>query len=85
LTASVDIRSGISGVHFSIKDFGMGIDEAESASIFESFYTTKPEGIGTGLGLFISKKIIEDHKGEIWFESQKGAGTTFHIFIPYQN
>ncbi len=84
MSCSIDVRNDIKGVTFKVKDYGMGIDEKVGAKIFDSFYTTKPEGIGTGLGLFISKRIIDDHNGEIWFESIQGQETTFNLFIPYQ-
>ncbi|MBR9860531.1 hypothetical protein GYB22_07225 [bacterium] len=50
--------------------------------IFEPFYTSKPVGKGTGLGLSISYAIIEDHKGNISFESEEGVGSTFRIELP---
>jgi PAS domain S-box-containing protein len=64
------------------KDSGPGIPESIKARIFEPYFTTKPKGIGTGMGLDISKQIIEKHKGTIVFESEPGQGTTFIIEIP---
>ncbi|RKY31691.1 MAG: hypothetical protein DRP67_02125 [Candidatus Omnitrophota bacterium] len=60
------------------KDNGPGIPEEIISKIFEPFYTTK----GTGLGLFITKKIIERHKGKIKVESEPGKGTSFYIKFP---
>lgn len=64
------------------KDSGPGIPESVKPRIFEPYFTTKPKGIGTGMGLDISKQIIEKHKGTIRFESAEGLGTTFIIEIP---
>lgn len=70
----------------SVKDTGIGIPEEEKGLIFSKFFraknafTMKPTG--TGLGLFVVKNIIEAHKGEIWFKSQEGKGSTFSFFLP---
>ena len=52
--------------------------------LFTPFFTTKPIGQGTGLGLGISYGIIEKHNGRIWAESKVGAGTTFNIELPLE-
>ena len=64
------------------KDNGSGISDNVKTRIFEPYFTTKGKGIGTGMGLDISKQIIESHNGNIYFESQQGFGTTFFIDIP---
>lgn len=64
------------------KDNGSGISEEVKERIFEPYFTTKEKGIGTGMGLDISRQIIENHNGKIYFESQQGKGTTFFIEIP---
>lgn len=64
----------------SIKDTGPGIAEENLKKIFDPFYSTK-EG-GTGLGLVITRKIVEEHKGSIEVESTPGQGTTFKISLP---
>jgi len=63
-----------------LADNGKGIAPAQRASIFEPFYTTRSDG--TGLGLTIVKKIVEQHDGRIEVESQEGKGTQFTIFLP---
>ncbi|WP_199153711.1 ATP-binding protein [Chromobacterium sp. ASV23] len=68
----------------SISDTGCGISDVIKERIFEPFFTTKPRGEGTGLGLDIVKKIIERHKGKIEVFSELGIGTTFKVFLPYQ-
>ncbi len=66
----------------SIQDTGKGIPKEIQDKIFDAFFTTKPMGEGSGLGLDITKKNIEKHNGKIWFETQEGIGTTFFIQIP---
>jgi two-component system NtrC family sensor kinase len=73
------------GVHISIADTGRGIKPEDRPKIFAGGFTTKPVGVGTGLGLSLSKKIVEEtHGGSIDFESEVGVGTTFHIRIPVE-
>lgn len=64
----------------AITDNGKGIDDALHESIFMPNFTTKTSG--TGLGLAITKNIVQNFRGEIWFESKAGYGTTFYIKIP---
>ena len=68
-----------------IKDSGIGMDEATKDKIFEPFYTTKPVGDGTGLGMSITYSIIKLHQASVEIESQKNQGTTFIIKIPIHN
>jgi signal transduction histidine kinase len=63
-----------------INDSGVGMDQQTLNRIFEPYYSTKE--VGTGLGLTIAKKIIEDHEGKITASSQKEVGTTITIFLP---
>jgi len=72
-------------VYIRISDTGSGIPEENLKKIFDAFYTTKSAGKGTGLGLSISYKIIQEHKGEIFVESEVGKGTTFTIKLPVEN
>lgn len=64
------------------KDNGPGISDKIKNRIFEPYFTTKEKGIGTGMGLDISKQIVESHKGSIHFESEPSMGTTFFIELP---
>lgn len=72
---------GVSYVVVQITDSGCGIPEEIRERIFESFFTTKPTGEGSGLGLDIVQKIIDKHQGKIELESQPGR-TTFSILLP---
>ena len=65
-----------------IEDTGTGIAKENIAKVFEPFFTTKGVGEGTGLGMSISYKIIESHKGKIDIESELGKGTKFTITLP---
>lgn len=72
-------------VCISVSDTGRGMTAPEQEKIFTEGFTTKPSGIGTGLGLVISREIVvEKHGGRIDFESEPGVGTTFHIHIPLE-
>lgn len=68
--------------YVSIEDSGPGVPKDILDKIFDPFFTTKPIGQGTGLGLYISKQIIEKHKGIIDVKSQKG-NTKFIVYLPY--
>jgi PAS domain S-box-containing protein len=68
------------GVRVEIEDTGIGIALAEADKIFNPFFTTKESG--TGLGLALAYKIIEDHGGSITFRSSPGVGTTFQLLLP---
>jgi len=69
-------------IKISLSDTGKGIPDDIKEKVFKPFFTTKAAGEGTGLGLDITRKIIEKHKGQISFESQVGKGTTFTILLP---
>jgi signal transduction histidine kinase len=69
-------------IRVEIADTGHGIDPKHAASIFQPFFTTKPKG--TGLGLPISRQLIEQHGGTISVRENSGAGTCFCIGLPQQ-
>jgi signal transduction histidine kinase len=66
----------------SVTDTGAGIPTEVQDKIFNPFFTTKKGGEGSGLGLDISKKIVDKHDGKLWFETQEGVGTTFFVSLP---
>jgi len=70
------------GISIQIKDNGSGIKSADIDKIFKPFFSTKPPGQGTGLGLYISKSIIERYKGTIKVSSDSDTGTAFKIILP---
>ena len=79
---SLDIVTKLENGEFSVSitDNGVGMDMSELNNIGKSFYTTKTKG--TGLGVLLSKEIIELHEGNIVYESEKGSGTTVTISFP---
>ena len=79
---TVDFERSGDGVELTIQDTGEGIPKENLARIFEPFFSTKPTGKGTGLGLFVSRSIIEKLGGEISVESKLGQGTRFCIRLP---
>jgi signal transduction histidine kinase len=66
---------------FSISDSGIGLPENPDR-IFEAFFTTKSQG--TGMGLSISRTIVESHSGRLWASANTGRGATFHFSLPTQ-
>ena len=72
------------GVVIEVCDTGCGIDAAVLPRIFEPYFSTKGPEQGTGLGLPISKRIIEKHGGQLEVESRPGVGTTFRIRLPLE-
>jgi nitrogen fixation/metabolism regulation signal transduction histidine kinase len=73
-------KRDISYCRISIKDSGKGIDKQNAYLVFTPYFTTKETG--TGLGLPIVERIVNDHGGAIWFNSAEGMGTTFYIDLP---
>jgi signal transduction histidine kinase len=73
---------------FSIKDTGPGIPSEDHAAVFEPFKQTETglrQGAGTGLGMPISKSLVEAHGGQLWLESIPSEGTTFYVTLPVQS
>jgi PAS domain S-box-containing protein len=73
-------REGGDRLRLTVRDVGMGVPAQNSDSLFEAFRTTKTSGMG--IGLFISRSIIERHRGRIWAEANDGPGATFVVSIP---
>lgn len=79
---SLNVRQRDGFIEIKIRDNGMGIPKAIREKIFQPFFTTKPTGQGTGLGLSLSFDIIKAHGGEIKVDSEEGAFTEFIITLP---
>ena len=73
-------------VRIAVQDTGLGMTEEDQSKIFTKFFRSDDpkarEAPGTGLGLNITRNLIEMQGGKIWFESEVGKGTTFHITVP---
>jgi two-component system sensor kinase FixL len=68
------------GVELTVEDSGKGIAESDLDRVFEPFFTTKQEGLG--MGLSISRTIVQAHGGKIWAENREGHGAIFHCALP---
>jgi PAS domain S-box-containing protein len=68
------------GVRLTVQDAGVGLEPQDMAKVFEAFYTTKRDGMG--IGLSVSRSIIESHHGRLWAEPNDGPGATFSFSIP---
>ena len=83
---TIDIKTALNAeglLEISINDNAEGMTDEVKERLFENFFTTKPVGQGTGLGMGITRDIIENkHKGKLTFESELGKGTCFTITIP---
>lgn len=79
---SVAFENGTNSIDIKIADTGIGIPEENLAHIFEPFFTTKENDVGTGLGLYLSKMIIERAGGRLTVKSKPGQGTTFTVSLP---
>jgi len=74
------VQQSRTGVEVWVRDNGCGISPEHAGRLFEPYFTTKKHG--TGLGLFVTRKLVTDHGGTIDFESADGQGTTFRVFLP---
>lgn len=81
-TVKVRTKSFQDQIQISVTDNGNGIPDSIREKIFQPFFTTKPTGSGTGLGLSLSYDIIKAHNGDIMIESEEGKGTMFDIKLP---
>jgi signal transduction histidine kinase len=73
-------KDASSGVLVAVQDSGAGLDPENSERLFDSFYTTKPNGIG--MGLSICRSIVEAHAGRIWASRNAGPGATVQFTLP---
>ncbi|MBI4049928.1 MAG: GAF domain-containing sensor histidine kinase [Candidatus Doudnabacteria bacterium] len=80
----VRLRQKRGVARISIQDFGVGIPKRHQRQIFNRFFQGRNVSAfpGLGLGLYISREIVRRHGGDIWFESEQGQGTTFHVELP---
>jgi signal transduction histidine kinase len=67
-------------VRLSVRDTGVGVDPQDMDKLLDAFYTTKSDGMG--IGLSVSRSIVERHHGRLWAEPNDGPGVTFSISIP---
>ncbi|HLP02730.1 MAG TPA: ATP-binding protein [Opitutaceae bacterium] len=70
-------------VRLSVRDTGTGIPPEHIERIFKPFFTTKPAGKGTGLGLAVVQSVVSRHNGTVWVESEPGRGAIFHVLLPH--
>jgi signal transduction histidine kinase/PAS domain-containing protein len=80
IRARCETTDGMPGALLSVQDAGIGFKPGEMDRLFEAFYTTKPQGMG--MGLAISRSIIEAHGGRLWAEPNQGSGATFLFRVP---
>ncbi len=80
LTVKSELQDG--QLQFSVSDTGVGLPMEKMDQIFSAFFTTKPQG--SGMGLAISRSIVESHGGRVWATANDGRGATFHFTLPIQ-
>jgi signal transduction histidine kinase len=78
LTVKSQLQDG--QLQFSVSDTGVGLPTEKMDQIFSAFFTTKPQG--SGMGLAISRSIVESHGGQLWASANSGRGATFHFTLP---
>ena len=81
IAITVRTAAGRNAAQVTVRDSGPGLDAATADRIFEPFFTTKTEGLG--LGLAISRALIEAHGGQLWADTGRSVGATFHFTIPF--
>jgi PAS domain S-box-containing protein len=77
---TVKTQLGDGQLLISVSDTGVGLPKGKTEQIFEAFFTTKPQG--SGMGLSISRSIVESHGGRLWAMANNGRGATFHFTLP---
>jgi signal transduction histidine kinase len=78
LTVKSELQDG--QLQVSVSDTGAGLPSQEAEQIFSAFFTTKPQG--SGMGLAISRSVVESHGGRLWATANDGRGATFHFTLP---
>lgn len=78
----VHLTSTVEGQTISVQDFGIGIPKTEQKKVFERFYRGTQTATGLGIGLFITRQIIEHYGGKLWVESVEGQGSIFSFSLP---
>jgi len=87
-TGTITVKATVENerLYFSVKDTGIGIPLELQKQLFSKFYRAKRPEVrdiaGTGLGLNLVKGVVENHQGQVWFESEAGAGSTFGFWVP---
>ena len=82
-SVTIKTQKGEDEIRFHVTDNGMGMTKEIQGKIFERFFTTKGSK-GSGFGLLVTQKTIEEHGGKVTFESEPGKGTTFSLHLPYK-
>ncbi len=82
ISADTIEHSGREWIRITFEDGGPGVDESVREHLLDPFFTTKPAGKGTGLGLWISHNIVQRHGGDIQVESDPGNYTRIHVDLP---
>jgi signal transduction histidine kinase len=82
VTAQMFDKAGSAWIRTTVEDHGTGISPAIHERMFDPFFTTKEQGKGTGLGLAISQGIVDEHGGELHYESEPGRWTRIHLDLP---
>jgi len=81
ITITIRTFSGGNMAHVTVHDTGPGIDPEMAHRVFEPFFSTKPDGVG--LGLAISRALVQAHGGQLWLDVDSGPGATFHFTLPF--
>jgi signal transduction histidine kinase len=80
VTARADVAKGAPIIEIAVGDAGHGIPPDKLTRIFDPFFTTKPNGMG--IGLAVSRTIVEAHSGQLWAENRNGGGAAFRFTLP---
>jgi signal transduction histidine kinase len=82
VTFAGETSAGVSGTHvlIAVRDSGAGLDPSALNRLFDAFYTTKPQGLG--MGLLISRSIVEAHGGRLWAKANAPRGAVFQFTLP---